>query len=327
MKPTLQSLLSRRILILDGAMGTLLQRLDRRELPYDGWILSRPWDVERVHRSYLEAGADVIETNTFNAQRISLRQYGLESQVEAINFKEAQSCRRLADEYSLKTPDKPRFVVGAIGPTAFTCSFTDEKRKTDARALPFDEFADAYGEQIKALMEGGVDALLIETIYCFENARAAVVAALRTMERLNREIPLMLSFTTPAQKDALAFADEVDSFLQLFPSLTFLAVGLNCSYRAEQMRPFVREFAHRFSSAICAYPCAGLPDADGGYAQSPKQFAEEMKRYVDEGLVNLIGGCCGTTDAYIAELFSSIQTGRGLTVENRSDNQIKKILF
>ena len=313
MKPGLSELMSERILILDGAMGTMFQRIERPDVPYDVWNLSRPAAVEDIHRKYLEAGADIIETNTFNAQRMSLSTYGKEMYVTDINFKEALSCRKLAEEFTLKTPDKPRFVVGAIGPTACICLPEAEGADLKYPVWTFQQFIEAYQEQMSALIRGGVDALLIETIYHFENAKAAVWAALQSMQQTNREVSLMLSFTAPRQMDASVFADQVLSFLKGLPSLPLLSVGMNCSYGAKQMKPFVRELSRKLPYSISAYPSAGLPDRLGMYTQTVDHFVSEMKEYVDEGLVNLIGGCCGTTDETIAGL-STLVCSEGMWV-------------
>ena len=302
MKPGLLELMSQRILILDGAMGTMFQWVEKSDVPYDVWNLSRPEVVEDIHRKYLEAGADVIETNTFNAQRMSLSVYGQEKYVADLNFKEALSCRRLAEEFTFKTPDKPRFVVGAIGPTACICLPRAEGKDLKYPECRFQQFVEGYQEQMTALIRGGVDALLIETIYQLENAKAAVCAAVQTMQQMNREVPIMLSFTAPRQMNASVFAEQVVSFLQGLPSFPLLSVGMNCSYGAKQMRPFVRELSRRLPYFISAYPSAGFPDRLGLYTQTTDNFLTEMKKYVDEGLVNLIGGCCGTTDEIIAGL-------------------------
>lgn len=317
MKATIQQLISQRILILDGAMGTMIQQYNLSEKDFRGerfgdipgqlkgnndlLCLTRPNVITDIHRKYLEAGADIIETNTFNATSVSMSDYHVQEYVKEINLTAARIARQIADEYTQKNPDKPRFVAGSVGPTNKTCSMSPDVNNPAMRALTFDELSASYQEQIEALLEGGVDAILIETIFDTLNAKAAIYAAENAMSEKEREVPVMLSVTVSDTGGRTLSGQTLDAFLASIQHAPIFSIGLNCSFGAKQLKPFLANLAKRAPYYISAYPNAGLPNSLGTYDQSPADMAEEVKEYVEERLINIIGGCCGTTDAYIAE--------------------------
>ena len=314
---TISELVRHRILILDGAIGTMIQRYNLSEEDFRGarfadvpgqmkgnndlLCLTAPHVIQDIHRKYLEAGADIIETNTFNAQRISMADYRVEAYCREINMAAAKLARELADEYTSKNPDKPRFVAGSVGPTNKTCSMSPDVNNPAFRAVTFDELVEAYQEQMDALLEGGVDAILIETIFDTLNAKAAIYAACEAMKKAGREVPLMLSITVSDTGGRTLSGQTLEAFLASVQHAPIFSIGLNCSFGAKQLKPFLRQLASRAPYYISAYPNAGLPNSLGQYDQTPEIMAAQVKEYIDEGLVNIIGGCCGTTEAYIAE--------------------------
>ena len=305
-----------RILVLDGAMGTMIQQYNLTESDFRGerfreiqgqlkgnndlLCLTRPDVIEEIHRRYLEAGADIIETNTFNATRVSMADYHMQDYCREINLEAARLARRLADEYTQKNPEKPRFVAGSVGPTNKTCSMSPDVNNPAFRALTYDELLEAYCEQMEALIEGGVDAILIETIFDTLNATVAIQAAELSMQKMGRKLPLMLSVTVSDIAGRTLSGQTLDAFLASVQHADLFSVGLNCSFGARQLKPFLEQLAKRAPYYISAYPNAGLPNSLGQYDQSPEEMAAEVKEYIDEGLVNIIGGCCGTTEEYIA---------------------------
>ena len=314
---TIQELVRQRILILDGALGTMIQKYNLTEEEFRGGrfveqpgqmkgnndllCLTAPHIIRDIHRKYLEAGADIIETNTFNAQRVSMADYHVQEYCREINLAAAKLARELADEYTAKTPEKPRFVAGSVGPTNKTCSMSPDVNNPAFRAITFDELVGAYQEQMEALLEGGVDALLIETIFDSLNAKAAVYAAMEAMDKTGRQVPLMLSVTVSDTGGRTLSGQTLDAFLASVQHAPIFSIGLNCSFGAKQLKPFLQQLASRAPYYISAYPNAGLPNSLGEYDQTPEDMAREVKEYIDEGLVNIIGGCCGTTEAYIAQ--------------------------
>ena len=317
----LQDIITKRVLILDGAMGTMIQRLGLTEEDFRGerfadlpglqkgnndlLCLSRPDAIADIHRRYLSVGVDIIETCSFNAQRISMADYGCEHLCREINLAAARIARREAD--ALSTEEKPRFVAGSIGPTNKTCSISPDVNDPAKRGITYDELVEAYDEQIEALIEGGVDALLIETIFDTLNAKAAIYAAEQVMERMARRLPIMLSVTISDAAGRTLSGQTLDAFLASVSHANIFSVGLNCSFGAAQMKPYLKGLAARAPYYISCYPNAGLPNSLGGYDQTPAEMAVQVKEYVDEGLVNIIGGCCGTTDAYIAEYAALVE--------------------
>ena len=319
----LKEILQKRILVLDGAMGTMIQRYNLSEEDFRGTrfashprqlkgnndilVLTRPDIIQGIHEKYLIAGADIIETSTFNANEISQADYGCEALCYEINREAVRLAREVADRYS--TPEKPRFVVASIGPTSRTCSISPDVENPAMRNITFDTLVAAYLEQMTVLIDAGVDALLCETIFDTLNAKAAIYAADEAMRRCNKEVPVMLSLTVADAAGRTLSGQTIEAFMSSVMSRNILSVGLNCSFGAEQMKPFIKQIADIAPCYVSAYPNAGLPNTLGGYDQTPEQMAECVREYIDEGLVNIIGGCCGTTDAYIAE-FPALVEGK-----------------
>lgn len=320
---TIQQLIRERILVLDGAMGTMIQQYNLSEADFRGerfkdipgqlkgnndlLCLTRPEVIEDIHRKYLVEGADIIETNSFNATSVSMADYHVQAYCREINLAAARLARRIADEFTALNPEKPRFVAGSVGPTNKTCSMSPDVNNPAFRALTFDELQAAYCEQMEALLEGGVDALLIETIFDTLNAKAAIRAAELSMEKTGRRVPLMLSVTVSDIAGRTLSGQTLDAFLASVEHADLFSVGLNCSFGARQLKPFLEQLASRAPYYISAYPNAGLPNSLGQYDQTPEDMAAEVKEYIEEGLVNIIGGCCGTTEQYIAKYQDLIQ--------------------
>ena len=303
-----------RILILDGAMGTMIQGYNLTEKDFRGNLellqmlnyqgnndmlnLSRPDIIEDIHRRYLEVGADIISTNTFSAQRISQADYHMESFSRDIAYAGAKLARKCADEYS--TADKPRFVAGSIGPTNKTCSMSPDVSDPAKRDLTYDALFDAYSEQVAAMIEGGIDAVLIETIFDTLNAKVAIDASLSEMKKAGVDLPIMISVTITDLSGRTLSGQTLDAFLASVSSYPIFSVGLNCSFGAEQMRPYLKELAAKAPYYISIHPNAGLPNSMGEYDETAEIMVPQMASFVDEGLVNIIGGCCGTTEEFIA---------------------------
>lgn len=319
------NIIRERILILDGAMGTMIQQYGLQEEDFRGeqfkdvpglmkgnndiLCLTRPDVIADIHRKYLEAGADLITTCTFSSQRISMADYNVENFCREMNLAGAKIARQLADEYTQKTPGKPRFVLGDVGPTNKTLSISPDVNNPALRSLTYDELVDAYVEQMEALLEGGVDALLIETIFDSLNAKAAIYAAEKAMESTKKRVPLMLSVTVSDTAGRTLSGQTLEAFLASVQHADIFSIGLNCSFGARQLKPFLKVLAAKAPYYISAHPNAGLPNSLGLYDQTPEMMAEQVKEYVDEGLVNIIGGCCGTTEKFI-ELYPAIIDGQ-----------------
>ena len=303
-----------RILILDGAMGTMIQGYNLTEKDFRGNLellqmlnyqgnndmlnLSRPDIIEDIHRRYLEVGADIISTNTFSAQRVSQADYHMESFSRDIAYAGAKLARQCADKYS--TADKPRYVAGSIGPTNKTCSMSPDVSDPAKRDLTYDALFDAYSEQVAAMIEGGIDAVLIETIFDTLNAKVAIDASLSEMKKAGVDLPIMLSVTITDLSGRTLSGQTLDAFLASVSSYPIFSVGLNCSFGAEQMRPYLKELATKAPYYISIHPNAGLPNSMGEYDETAEIMVPQMASFVDEGLVNIIGGCCGTTEEFIA---------------------------
>ena len=303
-----------RILILDGAMGTMIQGYNLTEKDFRGNLellqmlnyqgnndmlnLSRPDIIEDIHRRYLEVGVDIISTNTFSAQRVSQADYHMESFSRDIAYAGAKLARKCADEYS--TADKPRFVAGSIGPTNKTCSMSPDVSDPAKRDLTYDALFDAYSEQVAAMIEGGIDAVLIETIFDTLNAKVAIDASLSEMKKAGIDLPIMLSVTITDLSGRTLSGQTLDAFLASVSSYPIFSVGLNCSFGAEQMRPYLKELAAKAPYYISIHPNAGLPNSMGEYDETAEIMVPQMASFVNEGLVNIIGGCCGTTEEFIA---------------------------
>ena len=293
--------------MLDGAMGTMVGAVMGKVGNTDELNLSRPEIIEDIHRRYLEAGADIITTNTFSSQRISQADYHLEESARTMALKGARIAKKIADTYS--TADKPRFVAGSIGPTNKTLSMSPDVSNPAVRELTYDELLFAYKEQVDGLMEGGVDTLLIETIFDSLNAKCAIDASMQVMSERGCELPIMLSVTISDLAGRTLSGQTLDAFLASISSYPVFSVGLNCSFGATQMKPYLRELARKAPYYISCYPNAGLPNALGLYDETPESMAPKMGELVDEGLVNIIGGCCGTTDEFI-RLYGPIVKGK-----------------
>ena len=319
----IQKLARERILILDGAMGSMLQDYRLDEAGYRGarfadWPhplkgnndllnLSQPQIVEEIHSKYFAAGADMVETNTFNAQTVSMADYGMESLVRELNLAGARLARKAADAYS--TPDKPRFVAGAIGPTNRTLSLSPDVNRPGYRAISFDELATAYQEQTEALIEGGVDVLLVETIFDTLNAKACLYAIQDAFTATGKELPIMISGTITDASGRTLSGQTTEAFLISMSHMPLLSIGLNCALGAKDLRPYLQTLAANTPFLISAYPNAGLPNAFGGYDETPHQMADAVEEYLDLGIVNILGGCCGTTPDHIRE-FALRASGR-----------------
>lgn len=304
---TLEDLARKRILILDGAMGTMIGEMTGKTGNSDELNLTNPDLIKEIHRRYLKAGADIITTNTFSAQRVSQSDYHLEEKAREIALQGARIARQCADEFS--SSDKPRFVAGSIGPTNKTCSMSPDVSNPALRDLSYDELWDAYYEEADALIEGGVDALLIETVFDTLNAKVAIDASMQAMEKYGKKLPLMLSITVSDLAGRTLSGQTLDAVLASVSTYPIFCIGLNCSFGAKQMLPFLRQLARKAPYYVSAYPNAGLPNAMGLYDETAESMAPQMGQMVEEGLVNIIGGCCGTDDRFI-EKYQSLVEGK-----------------
>ena len=311
MKSALETALANRILVLDGAMGTMIQRhaleeFDFREGAFEDHAkplkgnndllsITRPEIIKDIHRQYLAAGADIIETNTFSGTTIAQADYGLEDAVYQINFQSAKIAKEVCSEFT----DRPRFVAGSIGPTNRTASISPDVNDPGFRAVSFDDLVLAYKQQVNALMDGGVDTLLVETIFDTLNAKAALFAIDEVFEEREMKLPIMVSGTITDQSGRTLTGQTSEAFLISLSHMPLLSIGLNCALGASMMRPYLQILNEKSSFAVSAHPNAGLPNEFGQYEESPEQMANQIKTFLDEGLINIIGGCCGTTPAHI----------------------------
>ena len=321
---TLKDAVRDRIMILDGAMGTMIQHYKLEEDDFRGYRyrktpgmmkgnndmlnITRPDVIRDIHSKYLRAGADIISTNTFSSQRISQADYHLEDSAREMALAGVRLAREMADEFS--TPDRPRFVAASVGPTNKTCSMSPDVSNPAARDITYGELYDAYLEQISALEEGGADAILIETIFDTLNAKAAIDATMEVERRTGRQMPIMLSITVSDLAGRTLSGQTLDAVLASVSSYPIFSIGLNCSFGADQMKPFLEELAAKAPYYISAYPNAGLPNSLGQYDQTAETMAPLVKAFVDERLVNIIGGCCGTTDEFIAKYVPIAEHGK-----------------
>ena len=313
---TFRQAVRERIMLLDGAMGTMIQTYGLGEKDFRGsrfadipgqmkgnndvLSLTRPDIISDIHHRYLHAGADIITTNTFSSQRISMADYHCESYVRELNLASASLARQAANEFS--SPSRPRFVIGTVGPTNKMCSMSPDVNDPAYRAITFDDLCEAYREQISALVEGGVDAILLETIFDTLNAKAGMMAYQQVLDGVERDVPLMLSVTVSDKSGHLLSGQTLEAFIASIGHMPVFSVGLNCSFGARDMLPCLRTLAQNASCYISAHPNAGLPNTFGGYDQTPQMMADEMRAFIEEGLVNIIGGCCGTTPEHITAL-------------------------
>lgn len=311
----LNSILKQRILVLDGAMGTMIQRYHLEEEDFrKGWFdnhsfplkgnndllsLTRPDIVEAIHREYLLAGADIIETNTFSGTTIAQADYGLEQAVYDINFQSAKLAKEVCREFEQITPDKPRFVAGSMGPTNRTASLSPDVNNPGFRAITFEELRIAYKQQVEALIDGGVDILLVETVFDTLNAKAALFAIDEVLEERAIKLPIMVSGTITDQSGRTLTGQTTEAFLISISHMNLLSVGLNCALGADMMRPYLHILSDKAPFAVSAHPNAGLPNEFGEYDETPEIMAAQIQKYLDEGLINIIGGCCGTTPEHI----------------------------
>ena len=311
----IEALLKERILILDGAMGTMIQKESLGEADFRGerfkdhpcslkgnndlLSLTRPDLIKNIHRAYLEAGADIIETNTFSSTRVGMSDYQMEYLAYELNHVSAQIAVEVAKEISLKTPNKPRFVAGSIGPTNKTASMSPDVNDPGYRAIHFDELVDQYTEQVDGLLEGGVDLLLVETIFDTLNAKAALFAIESVKEKRKCSIPVMVSGTITDASGRTLSGQTVEAFRISLSHMSLLSIGFNCALGADQLLPYVKRLSNQSQSYISAHPNAGLPNAFGAYDQSPEEMKTLITSYLEQGVVNIIGGCCGTTPEHI----------------------------
>lgn len=314
----LTELLKERILVLDGAMGTMLQRYKFSEADFRGerfrdWpmplqgnndllSLTQPRAIAEIHRNYLEAGADILETNTFSSTRIGMADYCMEDLVYDLNYESARIAVEVAREFSAREPDKPRFVAGSIGPTNKTASMSPDVNDPGFRAVSFDNLREAYREQVEALIDGGVDILLVETIFDTLNAKAALFAIEEVKEERKLEVPVMVSGTITDASGRTLSGQTAEAFLISVSHIPMLSVGFNCALGASQLTPYLEVLSAKTEVAVSAHPNAGLPNAFGEYDQSPEEMARQITEYLEKGLINIVGGCCGTTPEHIRAL-------------------------
>jgi 5-methyltetrahydrofolate--homocysteine methyltransferase len=320
---TLQDCLKDRILIIDGAMGTMIQRYKLEEKDYRGerfkdWhtdvkgnndllSITQPQIIEEIHKQYLEAGADIIETNTFSSTSIAQADYDMQSLAYELNVASAKCARNAADAYTAKNPDKPRFVAGAIGPLNKTLSLSPDVNNPGFRAVTFDEVAIAYTEQIKGLVDGGVDIILIETIFDTLNAKAAIYATKNYFRAaVIPELPIMISGTITDASGRTLSGQTLEAFYVSIMHANPLSVGLNCALGASEMRPHIEELSQIAGCYTSAYPNAGLPNAFGEYDEQPHETAHIIEEWAKEGFVNIVGGCCGTTPDHIKHIADEV---------------------
>ena len=320
----IEEVIKDRILVLDGAMGTMIQQHDLKEHDFRrNWFedhqsslkgnndllsLTRPDIIESIHRAYFEAGADIVETNTFSGTSIAQSDYNLEKYVYEINFHGAQIAKKVAQEFTKKEPLKPRFVAGSIGPTNRTASISPDVNDPGYRNTNFDQLVIAYKEQTHALLDGGVDVLLIETVFDTLNAKAALFAVEEVFSASKNRVPVMISGTITDASGRTLTGQTTEAFLISISHFPLLSVGLNCALGARDMQPYLKTLATKSSFHVSAHPNAGLPNEFGAYDETPEMMCEQLKKFLDDGLINIIGGCCGTTPDHIkaiAELASN----------------------
>ncbi len=311
-----------RILILDGAMGTMIQRHKLKEGDYRGerfadWpcdlkgnndllVLTQPDIVRGIHEAYLEAGADILETNTFNAQTISMADYRMEALAFEINVAAAKLAREAADKYTALTPEKPRFVAGSIGPTNRTASLSPDVNNPGFRNISFDELVAAYSEQTRGLIEGGVDTIIIETVFDTLNAKAAGFAVKETFDAMGIELPIMISGTVTDLSGRNLSGQTPEAFWYSLRHFKPFSIGMNCAFGAEQLRPPIAQISKVADTHVSVYANAGLPNAMGEYDETPELMAEAMRTWAADGLLNIVGGCCGTTPDHIKAIAKAV---------------------
>lgn len=329
MRAQIEQLLKERILILDGAMGTMIQAYNFSEEDYRGerfkdyhillkgnndlLTLTQPEAIKEIHRKYLAAGADIIETNTFSGTTIAMADYGMEDLVYELNYESARLAREAADEFTAREPHKPRFVAGSMGPTNKTASMSPDVNDPGFRAVTFDALRIAYKQQAEALLDGGADMLLVETVFDTLNAKAGLFAIEEIKEERGIDIPVMLSGTITDASGRTLSGQTAEAFLISVSHIPLLTIGFNCALGANLLQPHLEAIAPKTEVAISAHPNAGLPNAFGEYDESPEQMAAQIEAYMERNLVNIVGGCCGTTPEHIkaiAEVAAKYQPRR-----------------
>ena len=319
----LEQLLRTRILILDGAMGTMIQAHELEEPDFRGThfanhpkdlkgcndllSLTRPDIIEDIHRQYFEAGADIVETNTFNSQSISMAEYGLEGEVYAINRAAAELAKRAAEDFTARDPDKPRFVAGSIGPTSRTASLSPDVNDPGFRAITFDQLAAAYREQVEALFDGGVDLLMPETTFDTLNLKACLFAISQFFDERGIELPVMISATITDASGRTLSGQTVEAFWNSVAHFPALSVGINCALGPDRMRPYVEELSRIAPCFVSCHPNAGLPNEFGGYDETPEHMRRLLGEFADNGWLNIVGGCCGTTPEHIRAIADAVE--------------------
>lgn len=315
-KTQLEKLLKERILILDGAMGTMIQRYKLEEEDFrneslkshtkplkgnnDLLSITRPDVILAIHQQYLEAGSDILETNTFSGTTIAQADYGLEHLVYDINYESAKLAKQACDEYTAKNPEKPRFVAGAMGPTNRTASISPDVNDPGFRGVTFDELVKAYKQQALALLDGGSDILLVETVFDTLNAKAALYAIMEFFEECpDKEVPIMVSGTITDASGRTLSGQTTEAFLISMMHAPLLSIGLNCALGAAAMRPYLQVLANKAPFFVSVYPNAGLPNEMGQYDETPSYMGTQVEEFMKEGLINILGGCCGTTPDHI----------------------------
>ncbi len=307
--------LKERILVLDGAMGTMLQQYNFSEADFRGerfkdypsslkgnndlLSLTQPEAIAEVHKKYFEAGADIVETNTFSGTTIAMADYNMEHLVYELNYESARIAKQVANEFKAKEPHKPRFVAGSIGPTNRTASMSPDVNDPGYRAVTFNELRIAYKEQVEALIDGGADILLVETVFDTLNAKAALFAIEEVKEEKNKDLPIMLSGTITDASGRTLSGQTAEAFLISVSHIPLLSVGFNCALGANLLQPHLEAIASKTEFAISAHPNAGLPNAFGEYDETPEEMGKQIEAYLKKDLINIIGGCCGTTPAHI----------------------------
>jgi 5-methyltetrahydrofolate--homocysteine methyltransferase len=314
----IEDILKERILVLDGAMGTMIQRYKLEEKDFrderlkdhphplkgnnDLLSVTRPDVIKEIHRQYFEAGADIAETNTFGSTWVAQADYHLESMVYEINYQAAKIAREVADEFTAKEPHKPRFVAGSMGPTTKLASMSPDVNNPGYRAITFDELKGAFKEQAKGLLDGGADLLLPETITDTLNVKAALFAIQELFEETGRQVPVMVSGTITDASGRILSGQTAEAFLISVSHVPLLSIGLNCALGASALRPYLQVLNEKSAFFVSAHPNAGLPNEFGHYDQTPEEMAAEVEEYLKDGLVNIVGGCCGSTPAHIRKI-------------------------
>lgn len=307
--------IQKRILILDGAMGTMLQQYNFSEEDFRGerfkdyssplkgnndlLSITQPEAIAEIHRKYFEAGADIVETNTFSSTSIAMADYNMEDLVYELNYESAKIAKRVAIEFAKQNPEKPRYVAGSIGPTNKTASLSPDVNRPEYRAVTFEGLRKSYKEQVEALIDGGVDVLLVETIFDTLNAKAALFAIEEVKEERNITIPIMVSGTITDASGRTLSGQTVEAFLTSISHIPLLSVGLNCALGADQLKPYLQRLSNQTEFYTSAHPNAGLPNAFGEYEQTPKEMQQLIEDYLQDGIINIIGGCCGTNPEHI----------------------------